>query len=346
MIDLTGATPAWPRSAERSWQRSLAEAARQTAAWAVFCPQGDELLREQLGRIHGLDPRQLTITASVRATALTYRRRERVILMERPTFDGALYAISGGTARVLRRSWRGLLHGQVPAGALVWLTSPCRNPDGATLTESECTRLGEWCRRGRRVVVNAAYLWFAPDSPRVPGADLAGSLHKVAGRGARLAWVHSPDFHRDAFAELIGVTPPPVWQRAWGLFAADGGLETLAADVVGRTALAVDAFHEGMRAKLGYGLPRMPGPNLLLRLAPGLTEEHAVTRLGELGFELTAGAHFGAQHPALRANFTGVRPEAAADFARVASDPTLFAWPEGPAAPGGLGAPEGLAIAC
>jgi DNA-binding transcriptional MocR family regulator len=327
MIDLSGAAPVWPAAARRTWRRSLCEAALATSAMSAFDPCGDELLREQIARVQRLEPELVTVVSSVRAAALSYRRRERVIVMERPTFDGVLLAASAGGARVQRADWAAMVHRWQPPYAALWFTSPGRNPDGASLDQAGCDALSEQVRRGRRVVVNGAHSWFAPAAPRVEGADLIGSLHKIAGRGARLAWVYSPDFAREALPELIGTTPPPLWQRAWGLFFAAGGVEELAAAVTGQTRAAVEAFHEGMRAKLGHDVPAADGPNRLLRLAPEVAEAQALARLEELGFRLTAGAPFGAGTPALRANFTGVQPEAAADFARLASDPSLFEVP-------------------
>jgi hypothetical protein len=311
MIDLTGVSPRWPVRARRLWRRCLREAAKVTSAWETFCFQGDELLRAQLGRIHGLDPERLTITASVRAAALTYGRRETRIRLEQPCFDAIAYTLSG--ARLERSSWAALIH--QPDERLVWLTSPARNPDGATLTAAECAALA-----GRRVVVNGAYLWFAPDAPRVPGADLLGSLHKIAGRGARLAWVHSEDFAEIAVPELIGTTPPPAWQRAWALFAARGGLAELASAVVAGTSAAVAAF----RATATIELPTVDGPNMVLPLAAGVGVDEAVRRLAERGFLLLPATPFGIPFPALRATFTGVAPDSAGELGRLTGDHTLF----------------------
>lgn len=311
MIDLTGVSPRWPVRTRRLWRRCLAEAAGVTSTWETFCFQGDELLREQLGRIHGLDPARLTIVASVRAAGLTYGRRERRIRLERPCFDAIAHTLSG--AELARSDWPDLIHR--PDERLVWLTSPARNPDGATLTAAECAALA-----GRRVVVNGAYLWFAPDAPHVPGADLLGSLHKIAGRGARLAWVHSEDFARTAVPELIGTTPPPAWQRAWALFAARGGLAELASAVVTGTSAAVTAFRE----TAAIALPTVDGPNMVLPLADGVGEDEAVRRLADRGFLLLPAGPFDLPFPALRATFTGVEPESAGELGRLTGDRTLF----------------------
>lgn len=332
MIDLSGASPRWPNAAHEHWRDCLRRATELTATWTDLEYQGDPLLRETIGRRHGLAPEHITITTGVRAAALTYGRREPLILLERPGFDGIGYALSGMAGRLERRSWEQLLDAEPPPEAVLWLTSPGRNPDGASLTERDCERLADLSRRGRRIVVNGAYAWFAPDAPRLSNADLLGTLHKVAGRGARLGWVCSERFFGEAVPEIAGTTPPAAWQRAWGLFGAEGGLDVLADAVSQDSRAALTAFHGELCALRGHDIPYADGPNRLLPLAAGVSETQALAELAESGFALAAGRHFEAPWPGVRATFTAVRPEHAAAFARAVCDRRLFQdpadWPE------------------
>lgn len=328
MIDLSGAGPTWPADARRIWRDCLARATDAASAWTSLDYRGDPLLREAIGRRHGVPPEHVTITAGVRAAALTYARREPLILLERPGFDGVAYALSGAT--VERRTWAQLLDTEPPSGAAIWLTSPGRNPDGASLSTRDRERLADWSARGHRIVVNAAYAWFTPGVPAVPGADLLGSVHKVAGRGARLGWVCGERFFDDALPEIAGTTPPAAWQRAWGLFCVEGGLDRLATAAVEGTSAALAAFDAELRELSGHDVPRADGPNRLLPLAEGVDDTTALATLAERGFALTSGVHFGAT--GLRATFVDVVPEEAAAFARVACHSGLFRdpgdWPD------------------
>jgi DNA-binding transcriptional MocR family regulator len=321
VIDLSGGSPRWPAAARARWQDCL----RRSASWSDLDYRGDPLLREAIGRRYGMPPEHVTITAGVRAAALTYARREPLILLERPGFDGVGFALSGGPVR--RCSWAELLGSQPPPGAALWLTSPGRNPDGASLSTWDCERLAGWRERGHRIVIDTAHAWFTPDPAGVAGADLLGSLHKLAGRGARLGWVCSERYFDDALPELAGTTPPAAWQRAWGRFWAEGGVDLLAGAVAGDTAAALAAFHDELRARRGHDIPHADGPNRLLPLAPGVDEATALAALARRGFVLTAGHHFDPPEPGLRATFTAVTPDQAAALARVACEGTLFRDP-------------------
>lgn len=318
MIDLTGRSPSWPVEIEAVWQDCLGRATRNRRMWNTHAWQGDELLREQIGAIMNLDPARLTITAGVRAAALTYARRERVLLLERPTFDGVVYALSDSTAQLCFHPWRTLLSGPLPAGAALWLTSPARNPDGLTLTAEDCALLAGRVAAGHRVIINEAYLWFAPAAARVPGADLLGSFHKIAGLGGRIGWVHSDGFFAEARPEIIGTAPPRVWQRAWALFAAAGALRSLSEWVVGRTRAAMAEFRREVHDH-HRDVPSIVGPHVLLPLVPGCDEKTALSRFEQHGYRLTAGSHFRVPFPAVRATFTDVPVEAAGEFGRFAA---------------------------
>ncbi|MFE3760189.1 aminotransferase class I/II-fold pyridoxal phosphate-dependent enzyme [Streptomyces sp. NPDC059104] len=329
MTDLTGRSPTWSPRARALWGDCLRRATRAADSWTERAWQGDESLRDQLGRVLGLDPEHLTITSGVRAAALTYARTERVIVMERPGFDGATFALRDSRSRLLHRSWEHLLQGELPAGSALWLTHPARNPDGRTLTHAELRLLTDRIAQGHRVVLNSAYHWYAPTATRPEGADLVGGLHKIAGLGARIGWVHSRDYFARARPEIIATTPPQPWQRAWALFAAEGGLEDLAAWVTCRARTAVQVFGAAVGEPYAPLIPDT-GPHALLPLAPGTDEKTAREAVARDGFVLTAGSCYGPSRPALRATFTDVPPYAAERFGRYVAGSPLFA----PAPPG------------
>jgi len=70
MIDLGGTMPPGHEEAARLWGSCAGQPAARSHLWRFPAARGDDLLREQLGRLLGLDPSALTITASVRAAAL------------------------------------------------------------------------------------------------------------------------------------------------------------------------------------------------------------------------------------------------------------------------------------
>ena len=134
MHDLSGTQPPWPGEAVRRWQACAAAAAQAADLWRVPCPQGDDMLRARIGERFGLDPAMITITAGVRASALSYGRLAPRILLERPTFPGVLSVLTGLGAAVELTDWEWMLHGSLPADCALWFTSPFRNPDGASLS--------------------------------------------------------------------------------------------------------------------------------------------------------------------------------------------------------------------
>jgi DNA-binding transcriptional MocR family regulator len=324
MIDLSGTMPAWPGEAVRLWGSCVGEASTLSHLWRFPAPRGDDLLCEQLGRLLGLDPSGLTITASVRAAALTYSRREQYITLERPTFPGVARALREARAHLALREWEDLVRGEDAMRPLLWVTSPFRNPDGATLTEDHRAVLAERLAAGQHVAINCAYLWYAPEIPAIPGADLIGSLHKLGGLGTRVGWVHSATYFQDAVPELLGTTPSPVWQHAWGLFLQRDGADYLRQGLVEPTLVSAAAFQGRLSERTGEP-PRFAGPHGILPLAPGVSEQQALRQLENQAFRLCAGEDFFCTHPAVRASFLGVSAAAAECFADAVASCGLFA---------------------
>jgi DNA-binding transcriptional MocR family regulator len=317
MIDLSGRPPEWPSEAVELWGESVRRATGRGDLWRVPAPRGDDLLREQLGEQLRLDPEHLTITASLRAAVLTYARRYRRFLIERPTYPGVAETAVAAGAEVAFQPWDELFEQRAPAtaGTVVWLTAPCRNPDGADLRDPDRAGLARLAGSGRRVVVNGAYAWFSRDLRWPPGVDLAGTLHKLCGVGARLGWVYSRTYFDEAYPEMLATTPSRVWQHAWGLFLRDGGAALLRARLVDPSLQAAEAFGTRLRTAHGAALPAFTGTHAILPIATHLDEEAALAALAGRGFRLCPGSPFRCAAPALRVSFTGVGRDEAVRFA-------------------------------
>jgi DNA-binding transcriptional MocR family regulator len=315
ITDLTGTPPTWPPPARELFAGCLTAASKAPHLWQAPAPRGDDVLREELAPILGTSADLLTITAGIRAAALTYARTETRLAVERPTFPGVVRTMRAAGADVSLYDWADLPG--TPADTAIWVTSPFRNPDGRSLSAAEQAVLVQLAAAGRRVIVNGAYGWFG-DSPRLPGADHLGSFHKIAGHGARLAWVVSADFFDRATAELIGTPPSPVWQRAWGLFLRAGGAGMLIEQTVVPALEAAAAFHHRL------SVPHSGAPHALLTVRPGTGEPTALAYLADRSFRLNPGSDFFAAG-AVRASFAGADAAVGERFGDVVARSGLMA---------------------
>lgn len=359
-VDLSGSPARWPAEATELWADCVARAARVAELWTVPAPRGDDVLRQELAGALGFPPDEVTIVASLRAAALTYARRFRRAVVERPTYPGVLPVLGGAGADVVLASWQEILRdpGGEPGDTVVWLTSPGRNPDGATLSPADLERLDDLAGHGYRIVVNGTYSWFAggqasaggrgplggPGSAAAQvlfGLDSVGTLHKLRGVGARVGWAVGPGYFEEAFPELLGTPPSPVWQRAWGLFLREGGLSLLRATLLAQTAAAKASFAGRLASAHGLELSAFDGPSVLIPLAAGRdsvadtadtvadTEDDARAALERAGFRTVAARAFHAAGPALRATFLGVAAEDAERFADAVAVHVSTGWPPG-----------------
>jgi DNA-binding transcriptional MocR family regulator len=321
VIDLSGPPQPWPAVADRLWAGCASDAVRGSE-------EGGDLLREELSSAFGLDPEHVTITPGARVAALAYGLVCGAVALERPTFTGVAAVLSAARVRWRYVTWSQI--DDVPPGTLLWITSPCRNPDGASIEADVLAR----CRRaGRRVVINATNVWFTDDPlPAVPGAEIVLSLHKLAGREARIALVHSPHFAAEAASLLPGLAPAARWQHTWALFIRRGGLDLLRA----RVPDMLEAREEFTAEMDEYPISGA-GPNVLLRLRAGVGEEAATALLLARGFKVLEGRHFASPVPAIRVNFVGVPARDAARFARVLRTTDLLAAVSGYPTAGRLG---------
>ena len=291
MIDLAGAQPVWPAEARALFGSCLAGGDDFTEP-ARF---GDPGLREWLGTELGADPDSVAIVGGARGAALGYARLFSEVTVEAPTFPGVLGMFEACGRKPATRGWPQLA--EHPPAGLLWVTSPRRNPDGATATTDDLRR---WSTGGARLVVNRAYHWFKRDAPVPAGTDQVGTLHKLAGVGARLGWVVS-SLRDELIPEVLTGAPPLPWQRAWGRFLGGGGLELLLAAVVEPACAAAARFAEVS------GRPAT-APNTLVPVADAAV---TVRAMAEQGFAVVAADPFLASGQAVRLCFTGVAPDEA-----------------------------------
>lgn len=311
--DFTGVQPLWPRQASELWQRCAASASHMPRSAAHPDMMGDLQLREELARRLGFAVDELTIVSGARAAAAAYGRAASRLVLERPTFSGIGHAFTAVRAVWQHVSWDEF--GCVPAEATIWVTSPCRNPDGLSLTSAQRETLARRCGEGGRVVVNRTYQWFANER-LPPGVESVTSLHKLAGREARIAAVRSPTFASESRDWLSFLVPPVPWQRTWALFIREGGLELLVQAQAQTVAVAEAAFRAGFQECRPEAALPGTGPNALIPLRAGISEAAAVTTLARHGYQVVAGHYFASPYPAVRVSFSGVTPGQASALAR------------------------------
>ncbi|WP_328876654.1 pyridoxal phosphate-dependent aminotransferase [Streptomyces sp. NBC_00287] len=325
VIDLGGAWPRWPAGALKVWQEAHARAAAvaDPSCWAPA--EGDPVLREQLARVTGARADQLVVTSGVRAAAPALVRGCSHVVVERPTFLGVPDTLAAHGVPVRFLPWDRVR--EVPGGAALWVTTPCRNPDGRQPDAAFLADLRAAVRRGVRVICNTAYTWYAGRVELPPGVIRVGTLHKIAGPGAGVGWVVRED-PGSVGPHSAMPAPPAYWQRVWGYFLEAGGLALLRAP------------HEEIEAVRAAFLGRVGtadagwGPHVLLRVPAA--EEDAVSALAEVGVIVGPGSAFGAEAPSVRACLIGSTVESA----RLAGERIRAVFPDLPDTPPGPPAPD------
>lgn len=306
VIDLTGATRLWQEPELGVWRRAAVRALAEIDPSLGPPPAGDPMLRECLAELLAVDPATLVITAGVRSCAAQLMRGCRRIVVERPTFLGVVNTLRRGAAHVLTDSWERLA-GHQRDGTGIWFTAPCRNPDGRKVDEHFLAEMNAIACGGTPVVCNTAYRWFAPAPALSPAVIQVGTLHKLAGRGARLGWVLAGLPEETSVWDLARMAPPLHWQRTWGHFLADGGAELLLARH--RCLAAARAAFLGAVAESADSGQETEGPNVLIPVV--MPEGQAVRMLADVGIRVSLGSAFQAWHPSIRVCLSRVQPDQA-----------------------------------
>jgi DNA-binding transcriptional MocR family regulator len=302
MYDLTGVVPQWPADLLPLWADAMAEAGASPGVWRTPQGRGESELLEVLGELLEVDPGAITVVAGVRAAAVVLGRCRSLAFIERPTFAEIprLLAHAGAQARLC--GWPTLVEAlhREPPRSLAWVTSPARNPDGASLDPVLLARLIEAAAKGAIVVCNETYRWFATATP-VPLVRV-GSFAKLVGGGARLGWVVHPP--AEAQLTLPMLAPPTQWQRAWARFLRRVPWPRVVDAFVEPTRRARTAFLANLEAPV-RGLLGGTGPSTLLPLG-SVSEDEARALLADRGVRAGRGKDFFGGYPSLRLAFTGL----------------------------------------
>lgn len=314
-FDLSGRPSPWPAHALATARDCVRAAADRLRPDMALPGPGLLALREQLARLLGCPVEQLVVTGGVRAAVPVLGAPLSDTVLESPTYQGVAEVMRALGHRVRSRPWYRL---GPPAGTL-WLTNPCRNPDGACLSTSDIQRIGAdgW----NRVVVNEVYRWHVPDpAPALPPGWLSvGSLNKVLGPGTGIGWIRGVDAGSWPRQALRICRPPAPVQAAWADFLDRGALSDVAVVTVTQVDAARCAFQTALSDRLGWA-PTGRGPSLLMRLPAGYSAAMGVRLLARHGVVAGSGDAFGAPWPSVRLCFTAVTPDRAAQAAeRVAT---------------------------
>jgi DNA-binding transcriptional MocR family regulator len=307
MHDLTGVPQAWPGGLRAVWERALAGASHSPGGCDTPPARGEPALLSALSALLEAASERLIVTSSVRAAAVVLASRCATAFVERPTFTDIpeLFASLGLPVRCL--DWHDLA--AACAGQhrpMVWVTSPARNPDGATLDPRLLSHLRDTvAEQGGVMVVNETYRWYArPAVP--PGCVRVGSLSKLAGGGTRIGWVIEPP--PEAAKALCRLGPATIWQRAWAGFLRMAGRRRLVDGFIHPVTAARDAFTAEVNGCVEGSYLAGAGPSVFLPLGEAVPEARATSLLGGHGIRVGAGADFLAARPSIRLAFTGLAP--------------------------------------
>lgn len=260
-------------------------------------------MRIAIARMLNVSADHVRVTGGVRAAAAAFAEwaAGRHADIESPTFADVRQLFRRGDAE------------GAGVNPFVWVTTPCRNPDGRTLDAQECDRLSRMTAAGATVIVNEIYRWFRPAFPRVVRGVRVGSLAKIAGGGMRVGWIVNPPDDEVLVRLLAAAAPPTHWQHAVADFVTRGGLDILAASAVFRPRAAAQIFrHEAPPGAVADACDPA-SPHLLLRVA---CEKCAVSAMESYGVRCGAGSAFVAQEPSVRLSFASVGPDEARTVAK------------------------------
>ena len=310
LIDLSGRQPQWSESIVCRWQKSHESALHDSDVWRTPPHEGDLVLRQALGEILEDDFANIIITTGVRSAAFSLVHHGDTVYHECPTFSGTVQALESAGAIVKLREWKQMAS---PSSLrendhFIWITSPCRNPDGVTLSSEAIARFSELNREKTLIVINETYRWYGKTKDKIPNSIHVGSFSKIASGGSRLGWIRGSSVGPEFLARHHSL-PPMLWQRTWAYFLKDGGLWLLMEHIVKRAEAAHRAFFEIIQDSLSLR-NEMCGPSMLYILS-SIDEEAAVAKCLEQGLLIGMGRDFLSPKPALRLCFTDIDVDSA-----------------------------------
>src|SRR5437773_1097141 len=137
MINLSGRQGEWPGSAATLWSECVSVATAGDRPWRTAPVEGEETLREALGLELGVKPETLMVTSGVRAAAVALGRSLGRVLVETPGFADIPGVLKDCGCDVALSTWADMVGHPQHNPSSYWITSPCRNPDGRTISRAE-----------------------------------------------------------------------------------------------------------------------------------------------------------------------------------------------------------------
>lgn len=313
-IDLSGRQPVWPETARGLLQSCQSIAINDRDVWQTPPQFGDLLLRQMLALTLEDDPANIIVTTGVRAAAFILAHANVHVFHESPGYSDVVFALKAAGASVELFNWAQV--NSLPLQdkrSIIWITSPCRNPDGISLPPTIFAQLSNLTEHNCTVLINETYRWYSTPQQIVPNAVYVGSFSKVASGGIRVGWIRGTGIALRIFRRHYAL-PPMLWQRTWAYFLQKGGHELLLDHMVRQTEAAQQAF----LATAGKDIPQwnnVKGPSILYYL-PSLDEDAAVRDCLAQGLVVLPGRNFLTAKPAIRLCFTDIEPMVAATAGR------------------------------
>lgn len=252
-----------------------------------YADDGHDALRAAIGAVHGLDPARIMVGSgsmelmSVLAQTYCEPGVEVVVSQYGYKWFQVQCAINGATIvsvpePAMIADIDGLLAAVTPATRLLFLVNP-NNPTGALLPVAEVERLAAALPPHVLLLLDAAYVEFAPaEHGRLGGrlVDAGGNVvmlrtfSKAYGlAGLRVGWMYGPDAVIAAMAKvrIPGSVPTPCLAAATAAVEDQAHMASLRDGVIAlREALRTEAAAWGLEALPSAGnfvLLRMPGGN-------------------------------------------------------------------------------------
>jgi DNA-binding transcriptional MocR family regulator len=205
-------------------------------------PYGEELAKGMIEKHWGVPARNLVLTSGARSAVVALASKIHAAAVETPSFLGIGDVLRSFGVHTLNEPWES--HDAMHVDTFI-LTSPFRNPDGATLHARRASALAALYNQVYR---DATFSALDISAGRLEDPDLTfGSVGKMLGCGIRLGWLDVSGLPSELHTQLTrALGPSAIVQRAAGDFLNDVG--TAAIETVrNECAVAHKAFFDQAR---------------------------------------------------------------------------------------------------